>query len=308
MRGRPDRRPAPTPESCWLERRAFLRALGFGAAGLAAGQVVPARRSNARRTGIPQRRPAAFRSAGIPITPEETALSYNNFYEFSTDKRRVRRLAAAMALSPWDVEIDGLVEHPGRYAVDELERLVAPEERIYRFRCVEAWSMVLPWTGIPLGRLLRRLGAQNGARYVRFVSRLDPESMPGVAADPNYPWPYFEALRLDEAMHDLTLLATGLYGKPLSPQNGGPIRLVVPWKYGFKSAKSLARIELTRERPPAFWHTVQPQEYSWLANVDPSRPHPRWSQASERRIDTGERIPTLPYNGYGPEVAHLYRG
>ncbi len=242
------------------------------------------------------------------VTPENIAATYNNFYEFTTDKARVHELAAGFRTRPWQVEVTGLVDTPTTFDIDDLVRRFPLEERTYRFRCVEAWAMVVPWTGFPLARLLEAVGVQSGARYVRMVTANDPEQMPGIRSQGWYPWPYHEGLRLDEAMNDLTLLATGIYGHELPPQHGAPIRLVVPWKYGFKNIKSIVKIELVAEEPPTFWHTLAASEYGFYGNVDPGTPHPRWSQASERRIDDGSRQPTLVYNGYEEQVASLYPG
>ncbi len=256
---------------------------------------------------FPAPRSPKYRGAGRPITPERLATGYNNFYEFTTDKERVKDLVGDFQPTPWTLEVTGLVERPLKLDLDDLYTKFDQEERVYRFRCVEAWSMTVPWMGFPLRRLLERAQPLSKARFVRFVSAADEETMPGVRRQPWYPWPYFEGLRLDEAMHDLTLIVTGLYGKPLPKQNGAPVRIVVPWKYGYKSPKSVVRIELLAEQPKTFWETLQPAEYPFESNVDPLVPHPRWSQATERLIDTGTRIPTQPYNGYR-EVAALYRG
>ena len=202
--------------------------------------------------------------------------------------------------------VGGLCEKPATFTMEEILRLAPLEERVYRFRCVEAWSMVVPWTGFPLAKLLEKVVPKAEARFVKFTTVLRPEEMPGIARLPNYPWPYTEGLRIDEAMHPLVLLATGLYGKPMPKQNGAPIRLVVPWKYGFKSIKSVVKIELVQEQPATLWESLSPQEYPFESNVDPKVSHPRWSQATERDLATGNRIPTLPYNGYGDEVAKLY--
>ena len=218
----------------------------------------------------------------------------------------LHKLTGLFEIDPWTVEISGLLDKPGRYSVQDLEKLVPLEERIYRFRCVEAWSMVLPWTGIPLGKLCEKLGVHPGAKYLRLTSFHKPDQAPGFQKLAHYPWPYYESLRLDEARNELSLLATGLYGRPLPKQNGAPIRLVVPWKYGLKNIKSIVRIEFRSTRPGTFWNALQPEEFSWLSNVDPKVPHPRWSQATEKRIDTGEVHPTLPFNGYGEFVGKLY--
>jgi sulfoxide reductase catalytic subunit YedY len=240
-----------------------------------------------------------------PITAEIHAASYNNFYEFSRFKSRVYKNAARLNTSPWNVEITGLVEKPGIFDIDDLVRSMPLEERLYRFRCVEAWAMAVPWTGFPLNALIRLVRPLSAARYVRFVAFLKPDEAPNQSSAHGL-WPYTEGLTLAEAMNELTLLATGAYGRPLLKQQGAPLRLIVPWKYGFKSIKSVVRIEFGAERPHTFWNRSRPHEYGFTANVDPHTPHPRWSQATERLIDTGEKRPTLLYNGYGEWVAHLY--
>ena len=278
-----------TPKALWLNRRALLA----GAGALSLANALPAR-------------------AAADLTPNtlEEITSYNNFYEFGFDKEDPARYAGALTTSPWSVEVDGLVERPGSYALEDLLAGLKVEERIYRFRCVEAWSMVIPWNGVPLAALLEKVGVQPGAKYVRFESLARPEEMPGVAAG-LLDFPYREGLRLDEAMHPLTLLATGIYGEPMPKQNGAPIRLVVPWKYGFKSAKSLVKITLTDTQPETTWQRLQPSEYGFYANVNPNVDHPRWSQASERVIGGGlfaKRVDTLMFNGYEDMVAGLYKG
>jgi len=238
------------------------------------------------------------------ITSYEAVTGYVNFYEFTTSKKGVAALAEGFKTSPWTVEVGGLVNRPRTFDLDDLSKF-EQEERVYRMRCVEAWSMVIPWVGFPLARLLKEVEPTSKAKYVRFETLYDPEQMPGQRSGA-FPWPYVEGLRLDEAMHDLTLLATGLYGKPLLPQNGAPIRLVVPWKYGFKSIKSIVRIDLVEEMPVSLWMAAGPGEYGFWANVNPAVPHPRWSQATERRIGENKRRETLLFNGYAEEVAHLY--
>jgi sulfoxide reductase catalytic subunit YedY len=246
------------------------------------------------------------------LTPNswEEITSYNNFYEFGTDKGDPARYAPQMTTEPWSIEIDGLVDNPGTYSFEDIVAGQTIEERIYRLRCVERWSMVIPWNGFELADLLNRVGVQDGARYVAFETATRPEEMPGLRV-PIIDWPYREGLRLDEAMHPLTILATGLYGEPMPNQNGAPIRLVVPWKYGYKSIKSIVRISLVEDQPPTAWNTYAPNEYGFYSNVNPNRPHPRWSQEYERRVGGGlfaRNIPTLMFNGYEEEVAHLYEG
>ena len=246
-----------------------------------------------------------------PLEPNtlEEITTYNNFYEFGYDKSDPAAHADAMQIEPWSIKVDGLVDNPGDYTVAQLLEGLTPEERIYRLRCVEGWSMVIPWTGVELADVLGKLGVQEGAKFVAFETTVQPENMPGVQAGV-LDFPYVEGLRLDEAQHPLAVLATGLYGEPLPKQNGAPIRLVVPWKYGFKSIKSLVRISLVSEQPPATWNLTNPREYGFYSNVNPTVDHPRWSQATERRIGGGlfsSRQDTLMFNGYD-EVASLYEG
>ncbi len=232
---------------------------------------------------------------------------YNNYYEFSTKKEIVRHLAKDLVVTPWTVTVEGLVENPFTLDLDDLARLWPAEERLYRLRCVEGWSMVIPWQGIPLCRLIERAKPLSGARFVEFVSLLRPREMIG-QRQPLLDWPYREGLRLDEAMHPLTLAATGLHGAPLPPQNGAPLRVVVPWKYGFKSPKAITHIRLVAEQPQTSWHRKAPAEYGFYANVNPDIPHPRWSQRREVRIGELAKRPTLPFNGYAEQVASLYAG
>jgi sulfoxide reductase catalytic subunit YedY len=241
---------------------------------------------------------------GDELTSYEAIANYTNFYEFTTDKQGVASKAKDFKASPWSVEVGGLVRNPKTFDLDDLNAFTQ-EERIYRMRCVEAWSMVIPWMGFPLAKLLQEVEPMAEAKYVRFETLYDPEQMPGQKRGP-YDWPYVEGLRLDEAMHDLTLLATGIYGNSLLPQNGAPVRLVVPWKYGFKSIKSIVKIDLVENMPTSLWMAAAPHEYGFYANVNPKVDHPRWSQATERRIGVNKRRETLLFNGYGEEVAHLY--
>ncbi len=244
---------------------------------------------------------------GAKLTSCDDIISYNNYYEFSLDKEGVATAAKDFRTSPWQVKVGGLVNKPHTFDMGEILSKFPSEERIYRMRCVEAWSMVIPWLGFPLSKLLREVEPQSQAKYVRFETLYDPKQMTG-QNDMILDWPYVEGLRIDEAMHDLTILATGLYGKPLLPQDGAPIRLVVPWKYGFKSIKSIVKIDLVEEMPVSSWMRASPDEYGFYANVNPDVPHPRWSQASERRIGELQRIKTLLFNGYADEVASLYTG
>jgi sulfoxide reductase catalytic subunit YedY len=300
-----------TPYSQYLSRRDFLKAAGIvtGSALLAAcapggtGSDAPV----GEGTDVPASASNQTDELGDPVNSFNDITNYNNYYEFSTNKEAVAPLSRDFTTSPWTVEVYGMVNNPKTYAIEDILKNFTQEERIYRLRCVEAWSMVIPWTGFPLASLLKEVEPTSSAQYVRFETVLRPEEMPGQGS-PFYPWPYQEGLRLDEAMNDLTILATGLYGLPMPNQNGAPIRLVVPWKYGFKSIKSIVKIELVEERPETLWNTVGPSEYGFYSNVNPDRPHPRWSQASERRIGELTRRPTLPFNGYGEQVADMYGG
>ncbi|MCA9871172.1 MAG: protein-methionine-sulfoxide reductase catalytic subunit MsrP, partial [Anaerolineae bacterium] len=233
--------------------------------------------------------------------------NYNNFYEFTTDKEKVAGLAKDFPTRPWTVEVGGLVNNPGTFSIEDILSTFEREERVYRLRCVEGWSMVIPWLGFQLSKLLEKADPQSSAKYVRFETLMDPDKMPGERSS-WFEWPYVEGLRIDEAMNPLALIATGLYGKELLPQNGAPLRLVVPWKYGFKSIKSIVKIDLVEEQPTSLWMAAAPNEYGFYANVNPEVQHPRWSQRTERRIGETKRRETLMFNGYGDEVAHLYDG
>lgn len=294
-----------TPENIYRGRREFLRQLGLFGSGLALAPTALAQGTAV--TPSPQAAPRnPLYSPQIAITPERLATSYNNYYEFSTQKDRVQHLVGRFKVDPWSVTVGGLCEKPATFSLDELIKLAPLEERVSRFRCVEAWSMVVPWTGFPLSKLLEKVQPKANAHFVQFTTVLRPEEMPGLARLSDYPWPYTEGLRMDEAMHPLAFLATGLYGKPLPKQNGAPVRLVVPWKYGYKSIKSIVRIDLVETQPATLWNTLSAREYPFESNVEPDVPHPRWSQATERELATGNRIPTLPYNGYADQVASLY--
>lgn len=246
-------------------------------------------------------------AGGEPETSYQDITTYNNFYEFGTDKSDPVANAGTLRPRPWTIALDGEVTHPRVFEIDQLIKSMSLEERIYRMRCVEAWSMVIPWVGFPLGDLLRQAGLTSRAKYVAFTTLLDPRQMPG-ERDDVLQWPYVEGLRIDEAMHPLTLLAVGLYGQVLPNQDGAPIRLVVPWKYGFKGIKSIVSIKVVEKMPPTTWNIAAPNEYGFYANVNPAVDHPRWSQATERRIGDFSRRPTLPFNGYGEQVAGMYRG
>lgn len=291
-----------TPEHVYLSRRKFMRDALVLAAGSALAACAPT--PSATPNGSSGQEPTL-----LPDTPNdfEQITNYNNFYEFTTDKDRVAILSTAFVTSPWQVSVEGMVNKPGIYDIDSIRQQFSQEERVYRMRCVEGWSMVIPWNGFALNQLLKVVEPTSDAKYVRFTTLYDPQQMPGQKSS-YFAWPYVEGLRLDEAMHDLTLMATGLYGKDLLPQNGAPLRLVVPWKYGFKSIKSIVKIELTDEMPVSLWMDAAPNEYGFYANVNPDVSHPRWSQASERRIGESGRRPTLFMNGYADEVAGLYTG
>ena len=310
-----------TPESAYADRRRFLKnsmlfaatAAGVGTGlvwltggargrGPGSGAVAP----GASGGGLGQIRTGRYGTEEARSSYEQ-ATTYNNFYEFGTSKEDPSRLAGTLKPRPWTVVIEGEVRRPKTLDIDELLRWFPLEERVYRMRCVEGWSMVIPWDGFPLGDLLRRAEPTSQARYVMFTCLLDPAQMPGQRGGV-LPWPYVEGLRLDEAMNPLAILAVGLYGRPLPNQNGAPLRLVVPWKYGFKGVKSIVKITLTREQPRTTWSAAGPEEYGFFANVNPAVDHPRWSQATERRIGEVRRRPTLPFNGYADQVAGLYAG
>jgi methionine sulfoxide reductase catalytic subunit len=314
-----------TPKEVYLSRREFIRATGIIAGSMAlaacAPQIaspaptnVPANAQSTAATGSPEMTtPTTGEAAaglmderGDPANSLKDITNYNNYYEFTTDKEGVAPLSAKFQTSPWDVQVYGMVQKPATFSVDDLVKKFQPEERIYRLRCVEAWSMVIPWVGFPLAKLLKEVEPTSTAKYVRFETIMKPDEMPGQNY-PMYPWPYQEGLRMDEAMNDLAILATGLYGGELPAQSGGGIRLVVPWKYGFKSIKAVIKIELTDKQPATMWSTIAPSEYGFYANVNPQVDHPRWSQSSERRIGELKRRPTLMFNGYVEQVASLYK-
>lgn len=294
-----------TPEGVFLDRRALLG----GAAGLAVASLLAPGRAFAAADPTSDLYPATRNPAFTldrALTPEKYSADYNNFYEFGTSKT-VLPAANALKTRPWTIQIGGLVEKPFEIGVDDLIRKMPLEERLYRHRCVEAWSMSVPWTGFPLSKLVALAKPAAGAKYIRMETFLDKAMAPGQRSF-FYPWPYVEGLTLEEAANDLAFVATGVYGKPLANQFGAPIRLVVPWKYGFKSVKSITKISFVAERPKTFWEGLQAAEYGFWANVNPAVPHPRWSQATERVLGTDERVPTLIYNGYGEQVAGLYKG
>lgn len=296
-----------TDEGVYLRRRAFVAAMGLGGAiggallaapGLALAQdadpsakLYPARRND--KYGTPE-----------PVTGERQATTYNNYYEFDTDKS-IWRQAQKLPLRPWTIKVTGKVEKPFEIGIDDLLAKVQLEERVYRHRCVETWSMIVPWSGFPMRSLVDLCKPVGDPKFIVMRTLSDTKVMTG-QKDPLYPWPYTEGLAMDEAMHDLTFIATGLYGKPIPRQNGAPLRLVAPWKYGFKNVKAIVSLEFTDKRPVSFWEKILPNEYGFWANVNPAVPHPRWSQASEKPLGSNERIPTQIYNGYGEFVAGLY--
>ena len=312
--------------AAYQNRRAFVKSLGLGTVGLAASMLgcrssgahggpdgpldtIPA---NAPRDGLPAPRSEEFTVPERPISDRLIASSYNNFYEFINqgDLKRVWPLTEAYEPFPWSIQVRGLVEER-RLELDvaDLIRSIDLEERLYRFRCVEAWSLTVPWTGFPLSKLIARCKPRNEATHVRFICVERKNQLPGQATSPWYPWPYFEGLRMDEAMNELAFVATGMYGEPLPKQNGSPLRLVLPWKYGYKGPKAVVRLEFVRQQPKTFWNELQPREYGFLSNVNPNVPHPRWSQATERflpREGVEDRLPTQLFNGYDEWVGALY--
>lgn len=294
-----------TPEGVYYSRREFLKTMGVvsTAAILSACGVKTSSKVTSGQEAAVSKSAFTDERGDLANTFDEIT-HYNNYYEFSTEKEAVAELAAGLTTNPWAIEVGGMVHNPKTFGLEDLLKF-PQEERVYRLRCVEAWSMVIPWTGFELNHLLEAVEPQASAKYVRFVSLYRPEEMPGQEI-PLYPWPYNEGLRLDEAMHPLTILATGLYGKPMPNQNGAPVRLVVPWKYGFKSIKAIVKIELTDQQPATLWSSIAPHEYGFYANVNPEVDHPRWSQRSERRIGELSRRATLMFNGYADEVASLY--
>ncbi len=286
-----------TPESVYLDRRQFVGTAGA----LALGSVLtPATLQALSRTG-------GQPGKGEKLTREADATSYNNFYEFGTDKDEPKDQAKNFITKPWTISVDGMVKQPKTFAFDDLIKGLALQDRVYRHRCVEAWSMVIPWQGVQVRDVINRCDPLPSAKFVEFTTLLDPTRMPGQRRSV-LPWPYTEALRLDEAMHPLALLVTGMYGKPLPNQNGAPLKLVVPWKYGFKGGKSIVRLRFTDKMPHTTWNDAAPSEYGFFANVNPTVDHPRWTQAKERRIGQFLKIPTLMFNGYGQQVASLYSG
>jgi len=318
-----------TPRSLYLKRRDFMKVAGLSAlaafltacapelpnpsptvlpttvAGDAVGATEAVKAVGALKTWATPMTPGKD-ELGDAFTPYDLITNYNNFYEFSLGKEGIGEIAKGFKPQPWSVEVGGLVHKPKTYALEDLLKKYPQQERVYRLRCVEGWSMVVPWSGFPLAQLLKEVEPMSAAKYGRFVTVMRPKEMPN-QNDPTYPWPYQEGLRLDEALHDLTILATGLYGDLLPAQSGAALRLVVPWKYGFKSIKSILKIELVKEQPATLWSSIAPHEYGFYSNVNPMHAHPRWSQASERRIGEFSRRETLMFNGYAEQVADLYQ-
>jgi sulfoxide reductase catalytic subunit YedY len=297
-----------TDAKLYWRRREFMRAVGGAALGVMAGGALrgPLRAADQRPPKLEGVRKGPFGTTETP-TPYEDVTTYNNFYEFGTDKSSPSRLAGSLRPHPWTVRVDGEVARPANYALEDILRPHPLEERVYRLRCVEGWSMVIPWVGFPLGDLLKRFEPTSKAKFVEFTTLDDPSQMPGVQS-PVLRWPYREGLRLDEAMHPLTILAVGLYGVQLPNQDGAPLRLVVPWKYGFKSIKSIVRIRLVTAQPVSSWEDANSHEYGFYSNVNPTVDHPRWSQATERRIGEFLKRKTLMFNGYANEVGSMYAG
>ncbi|MCC4242919.1 protein-methionine-sulfoxide reductase catalytic subunit MsrP [Stappia indica] len=297
-----------TPEAVFFNRRSVLAGLGIAGASIAGGAGLPraAFAEEDPNAGLyPAKRNEAF-TLDREITPEKVTSIYNNFYEFGSHKQ-IASAAQALKIRPWEVKIDGLCDNPQVLDFDDLMKKVSLEERLYRFRCVEAWAMAVPWTGFPLAELVRLASPKPEAKYLRMETFMDPDTASGQRAS-WYPWPYVEGLTLAEATNELAFMVTGVYGKPLAKQYGAPLRLAVPWKYGFKSIKSIVRFSFVEERPVSFWEEIQSAEYGFWANVNPEVSHPRWSQAREQLLPTGEQVPTQLFNGYAEQVAALYKG
>jgi len=302
-----------TDKKLYLGRRLFIRGAVLAGSSVATGLVYRRFTSHGEEGQAGEKiadvltAPSTVQPIEEKKTPYEDITHYNNFYEFSTDKLAVADKAKKFVTRPWTVAVEGLVSKPRVFDIDDLLKISLPEERVYRHRCVEAWSMVIPWVGFPLGKLLDEVQPLSQAKYVAFETLADPRQMPNVNSDV-LQWPYVEGLRIDEAMHPLTILASGLYGETLPPQNGAPLKLVVPWKYGFKGIKSIIRIRLVADQPPTTWNIAAPREYGFYSNVNPEVNHPRWSQAHERRIGEFGLRETLMFNGYADQVAQLYSG
>lgn len=312
----PDRR--ATPEAAFFDRRRLIKALGLGAISLAVPRSAEGKALGEKEMlapalsrfadQFPAKRSAAYELGKRELTAEKVAARYNNFYEFTTNKEKVWELAYGYRVDPWKVNVKGLVKKPKTLGLDDLFTRFPLEERLYRFRCVERWAMQVPWTGFPLARLIDACEPLASAKYVRFVTVSDPKGLPGQKSQSWYPWPYFEGLRLDEARSELAMAVVGVYGHALPMQHGAPWRVIAPWKYGYKSPKSIVEIEFTEKQPGTFWNELHSGEYGFYSNVDPGKPHPRWSQRMEQDIGTGENRETLPYNGYGAQVGSLYKG
>jgi methionine sulfoxide reductase catalytic subunit len=293
-----------TPEHVYLNRRQWLAAAGFTGATILAPGIASAQETDPSTSLYPAKQNTAFK-LDRAVTPEEVNANYNNFYEFGSSKR-VAAAAQALRIRPWIVKLDGMVEKEQELGIDDILKQVSLEERLTRHRCVEAWAMAVPWSGFPLSKLIGIAKPLSSAKYVRFETFLNARIAPG-QRQTWYPWPYVEGITMAEAMNDLSFMVTGAYGKPLAKPFGAPIRLALPWKYGFKHSKSITRISFTDQRPKSFWEALQPAEYGFWANVNPKVDHPRWSQASETLLGTNERVPTQLFNGYGEQVAHLYK-
>ncbi|MDH3445288.1 MAG: protein-methionine-sulfoxide reductase catalytic subunit MsrP [Deltaproteobacteria bacterium] len=303
-----------TPRELYINRRQFIAAAGTAAiaagAGIAGYDLIRGPRDAHAGEKLPNLKKSSFSTTEKQNSLKDIT-SYNNFYELGVEKGDPAKNAKYLTTQPWSVEIEGEVKKPKTFAMEDIMKLASLEERIYRLRCVEAWSMVIPWVGFPLSELIKRAEPTNNAKFVQFVTLVDPDRMPGQKPSifgSVLDWPYVEGLRMDEAMHPLAILSVGLYGEVLPAQNGAPIRLVVPWKYGFKSIKSIVKLRFVEKQPPTAWNTMQPREYGFYSNVNPEVDHPRWSQASERRIGEFFRRKTLKFNGYGEQVANLYKG
>ncbi|MEM8896573.1 MAG: protein-methionine-sulfoxide reductase catalytic subunit MsrP [Bacteroidota bacterium] len=319
-----------TDESIYNNRRAFIKQLGLLGIGAVASPALLGACQNPGQQGGSNASPLedapSFTFEGMnelypaslnpkytldrEMTKEYDATHYNNFYEFIKDRDiyTIHRFVNTFDTSDWKFEVTGMAENTGTFYLEEIMKKFPLEERTYRFRCVERWAMAVPWTGIPLAALIKFFEPKNKATHIQFMTASKPKEMPGVKNQPWYPWPYFEGLRMDEAMNELAFIATGIYGKPLPKQNGAPMRLVVPWKYGYKNIKSILKIDFTNKQPETFWNKLQPSEYPFISNVNPEKPHPRWSQAEEYMLPDGDRRPTLKYNGYGEFVGSLYEG
>lgn len=302
-----------TSEAIYLARREFLRGIGFGAAlaltgcGLSVESDEPAADGLGGTAQLPSVTDnERYRVDERAVTSIDAATSYNNYWEFSESKQAVRSLVKDYPFEPWTLRVDGLVRRPLTLDLDDLRRGFQLEQRVYRFRCVEAWAMTVPWVGFALSELLARVEPLSEAKFLRFTTVEDRTGMPNISTRSSYPWPYREAIRLDEAQNELSLLTVGMYGRTLPGQNGAPVRLVLPWKYGYKSIKSVVRIELVAEQPATFWNSIWPEAYDFLSNVDPQTPHPGWSQQKERQLETGDILETRPFNGYAEFVAALY--